>query len=140
MRCGPVAPCAVPPGSCVVAIPDRAKHMMPAAIQLKNPFIARSFPRIGCLEKLDADAIRGVLPGPRMCPTSARSKIAAACAKNFAFERCLTRRVRRLPKGHAKVNHGLRRFMPLIDCFQSSPNCSDSQNQLLNTSVVCADY
>jgi len=44
---------------------------MPAAIHPKNLFIAGSFPRIGCLENLDADEIGGFCLG---CALSASTE------------------------------------------------------------------
>src|ERR1041385_4851024 len=70
--------------------------------------------------------------------TSTESEAAAGCAKNFAFGPHLTRRVRRFPKGDAKVNYYLRRFLPLIDSvqiFPQSPRFSKTSRQ--RPSVLC---
>jgi hypothetical protein len=86
--------------------------------------------------KLDATTIGGVFAGLNITEGGA----AAAYAKNFAFGLSLTGRLRRFPKGDAKVNHYLRRLLALIDSTQIFPNRPDPQNQSLKIPVFCANY
>jgi hypothetical protein len=84
--------------------------------------------------KLDAATIGGVFAGLNITEGGA----AAAYAKNFAFGLSLTGRLRRFPKGDAKVNHYLRRLLPLIDSTQIFPQSPRSSKSVVkDPSVLC---
>jgi hypothetical protein len=58
--------------------------------------------------------------------------------KEFRFSVPLNGRVRRFPKGDAKVNHYLRRFLPLIDSIQIFPQSPRSSKSVVkDLSVLC---
>jgi hypothetical protein len=91
-------------------------------------------------KKLDAVKLAAFCRGLGILPGIAEREASALCAKNFAFTPCKAGRVRRLPKSDAKVNHGLRQFLRLIDSLSNLSPRPDPQKSLLNTPVFCADY